>query len=105
MPVPSVSITTSEAPPPAPNRASASTAQLASLSTTTGRPRRSDITSANGTPDSGRCVEYAAVPVRRSSVTGMPKPTASTSSSVAARASSTAATIVAISVAWSRPKA
>ena len=34
------------------------------------------MTAANGTPASGRWVEYAAAPVRRSSVTGMPKPTA-----------------------------
>ena len=57
IPVPSVSITTSPEPSPAPKRASASTAQLPSLSTTTGIPSRSDITEANGTPASGRCVE------------------------------------------------
>ena len=99
MPVPSVSITTSDAPAAAPNRVSASTAQLPSLSTTTGSPSRSDMTAANGTPASGRCVEYAAAPVRRSSVTGMPKPTLTISSLTAARASSTASTIVAIRVA------
>ena len=99
MPVPSVSMTTSVAPAAAPNRASARTAQLPSLSTTTGSPSRSDMTASKGTPASGRCVEYAAAPVRRSRVTGMPKPTPTTSSATAARASSTASTIVAIKVA------
>ena len=45
------------------------------------------------------------MPVRRSSVTGMPKPTLTTSSSIAARASSTASTIVAMRDAWSSPNA
>src|SRR5215217_7183389 len=45
------------------------------------------------------------MPVRRSSVTGMPNPTPATSSSTAARASSTASTIVAISRVWSSPNA
>ena len=57
IPVPSVSMTTSPEPPPAPWRASASTAQLPSLSTVTGRPSRSDMIASNGTPASGRWVE------------------------------------------------
>ena len=85
IPVPSVSITTSPEPPPAPWRASASTAQLPSLSTVTGQAeplghhvaerRRSRAGDGSSRPPS---------PVRRSSVTGMPKPTAATSSSTAA---------------------
>ncbi len=46
-----------DAPPPAPCRASARTAQLPSLSTVTGRPSRSDMTASNGTSASGRWVE------------------------------------------------
>ena len=57
MPVPSVSMTTFAAPRPTPKRASASTAQVASLSTATGTPMRSDISVPNARSASGRCVE------------------------------------------------
>ena len=55
MPVPSVSITTSLTPRAAPPRCSATTARFPSLSTNTGSPSRSAITSANAMFSSGRC--------------------------------------------------
>ena len=61
IPVPIVSIATSEQPFAAPARASAQTAQLASLSTSTGRPSRSDMTSANGRSASGRLTAWTAI--------------------------------------------
>ena len=79
IPVPIVSIATSVAPFAAPATVSAQTAQLASLSTSTGSPRRSDMRSAKGRSASGRLTAWTAIPVRRSNVQGIPKPTASTS--------------------------
>jgi hypothetical protein len=94
MPVPSVSMTTSLAPRPAPARASHSTAQLASLSTTTPRPNRSAITAPNGMSFSGRLTAWTAIPVRESNVQGMPNPTAAIGSSTAVRISSTASATI-----------
>ena len=68
IPVPSVSITTSPEPPPAPWRASASTAQLPSLSTVTGSPSRSDMIAPNGhvrERQVGRVDRHARAPVQR----------------------------------------
>ena len=55
-----------------------------------GSPSRSDITSAKARSASGRLTACTALPVRRSNVHGMPKPTAATSPPTAAAASSTA---------------
>ena len=63
-PVPIVSITTSLAPRAAPARCSAIAATLASLSTNTGSPSRSAMTSANGMSASGRLTATTAIPVR-----------------------------------------
>ena len=105
MPVPIVSIATSLAPCAAPARTSAQTAQLASLSTSTGSPSRSDIRAPKGRSAIGRLTAWTAMPVRRSNVQGMPKPTASTAPPTAARTSSTASTTASISCSWSSPKA
>ncbi len=94
MPVPIVSSTTSLHPLAAPTRASASTAQLPSLSTTTGSPSRSAITSWNRMSASGALAAWTAIPVRESNVQGMPKPTASMPPPTAVRISSTASATI-----------
>ena len=79
MPVPSVSMIALRAPRASPQRHSASIAALPSLSTATGRPRRSASTSRTATPCSGRWLESSATPVAGSTRQGIPSPTASTS--------------------------
>ena len=74
MPVPSVSMTASRAPRAAPQRHSASIAALASLSTTTGSPRRSASRSRNGDAASGRWLESSATPVAGSTRHGIAEP-------------------------------
>ena len=61
--------------------------------------------SANGRSASGRLTAWTAIPVRRSNVQGIPKPTASTSPPTASLASSTASTTASMRAAWSSPKA
>src|SRR3954447_15454889 len=100
-----VSRATSSQPRAAPARASASTAQLASLSTTTGTPRRSAMTSAKAMSCSGRFTAWTAMPVRVSKVHGIPKPTAATSPPTAVRTPSTAWATISTSSIWSRPSA
>ena len=91
MPVPSATSAACETPRAAPKRASASSAPFTSLSTTTGSPSRSLITSRKRTSASGRWVDQCDTPVSHSTSAGIPKPTASTSGA-AARASSTDST-------------
>ena len=79
IPVPIVSSTTSLQPRAAPARCSASAAMFASLSTNTGSPRRSAITSPNAMSASARLIATTAIPVRWSISDGIPKPTAATS--------------------------
>ncbi len=83
MPVPRVRTIASEAPRAAPARCSARAAALPSLSTNTGRPSRSPITSAKAMSCSGVLTPMTARPVLWSISTGIPKPTASTSASAA----------------------
>ena len=71
-----------------------STAQLASLSTTTGSPSRSAITSWKRMSASGALAACTAIPVRESNVQGMPKPTASMPPPTAVRISSTASATI-----------
>ena len=78
MPVPSVSSAASRAPTAAPKRHSASIAALASLSTNTGSPSRSAMTSRNGRSASGRLTAMTAMPRSWSMRHGIPMPTAST---------------------------
>ena len=74
--------------------------QLASLSTTTGMPSRSAITSPNAMSLSGTLTAWTAIPVRESNVHGMPKPTASIGAPTAVRISSTASAIICTSSSW-----
>ena len=90
-------------PAAAPMRASHSTAQLASLSTATGSPVRSAMTSWKAMSCSGALAAWTAIPVRESNVQGMPKPTASIPSPTAVRISWTASAIICTSPFWSKP--
>ena len=105
MPVPRVSITASSTPAAAPARCSASSAAFASLSTHTGTPRRSAMTSRNRTPRSGRCTVLCTTPVVGSTSEGTPKPTPAIGTSDASIASRTAPTIVSRTSASSAPRA
>ena len=92
--MPIVSRTTSLQPAAAPTRASQSTAQLASLSTVTGSPSRSAITSWKRMSASGALAAWTAIPVRESNVHGIPNPTASMPPPTAVRISSTASATI-----------
>ena len=79
--MPSVIITMSVVPRPAPARHSARAAQFASLSIAAGRPNVSAAHPRTSTPASGMLTEKTAVPDRWSIADGMPIPTAATDSS------------------------
>src|SRR5437764_231196 len=84
-PVPRVSITTSCAPWAAPIFHSAIAAAFASLSIPTGRPKRSLIRSRKSRSASGMFTDATARPERWSIREGIPKPSATTSSSTRRR--------------------
>ena len=101
--MPSVSSTTSLAPCAIPIRDSQTVWQFASLSTTTGTPRRAAITSPNATSLSGTLTACTAIPVRESNVQGMPKPIASIGPPTAVRISSIASATICTSSSCDRP--
>ena len=76
-PVPSVSITRCCAGGSGTSWASARAAQLASLSTKTGTPRRFPSSSRSGIPSSGMFTLESTVPLAKSICEGTPTPTAS----------------------------
>ena len=90
-PVPRVTTRTLRLPAPAPNRASAQPAALASFSTTTGRPTRSATTSPMRTPVQSRLVPEAMVLRSEETKPAAPMPTATASGwdSFSSRAQST----------------
>ena len=98
-----MSSATSVAPCAIPIRDSHTVWQFASLSTTTGIPRRSAITEPNAMSFSGTFTACTAIPVRESNVHGMPNPIASMSAPTAVRISSTASATICTSSSCESP--